>query len=141
MNTDYQDFDLGRLNQDIRLTQVRSAPVTNKKKSEVGTVFSVVDAGLDSTRILTPRSRGRRRTGGRWSSKVEPVVVVASGDGVARYWVFLLPNQSLFAGFGVGEKERVKICHSLSLLLEELDLKAAALHSLKTQSLRLAALH
>ncbi|KAF7140909.1 hypothetical protein RHSIM_Rhsim06G0242600 [Rhododendron simsii] len=33
------------------------------------------------------------------------------------------------------------ICHSLSLLLEELDLKAAALHSLKTQSLRLAALH
>ncbi|KAG5557195.1 hypothetical protein RHGRI_007462 [Rhododendron griersonianum] len=33
------------------------------------------------------------------------------------------------------------ICHSLSLLLEELDLKAAALHSLKTRSLRLAALH
>ncbi|KAI8553200.1 hypothetical protein RHMOL_Rhmol06G0325700 [Rhododendron molle] len=34
-----------------------------------------------------------------------------------------------------------RICHSLSLLLEELDLKAAALHSLKTQSLRLAALN
>lgn len=32
-------------------------------------------------------------------------------------------------------------CHHLSLLLEELDLEAAALHSFKSQSLRLAALH
>ncbi|XP_059661862.1 DEAD-box ATP-dependent RNA helicase 36 [Cornus florida] len=32
-------------------------------------------------------------------------------------------------------------CHLLSLLLEELDLEAAALHSFKSQSLRLAALH
>ncbi|XP_057461703.1 LOW QUALITY PROTEIN: DEAD-box ATP-dependent RNA helicase 36 [Actinidia eriantha] len=32
-------------------------------------------------------------------------------------------------------------CHLLSLLLEELDLEAAALHSFKSQSLRLSALH
>lgn len=32
-------------------------------------------------------------------------------------------------------------CHLLSLLLEELELEAAALHSFKSQSLRLAALH
>ncbi|CAL5340185.1 unnamed protein product [Camellia sinensis] len=32
-------------------------------------------------------------------------------------------------------------CHHLSLLLEELDLEAAALHSSKSQSLKLAALH
>lgn len=32
-------------------------------------------------------------------------------------------------------------CHLLSLLLEELDQEAAALHSLKSQNLRLAALH
>ncbi|KAK2972040.1 hypothetical protein RJ640_005060 [Escallonia rubra] len=32
-------------------------------------------------------------------------------------------------------------CHQLSLLLEELDMEAAALHSFKSQSLRLAALH
>ncbi|KAI8020684.1 DEAD-box ATP-dependent RNA helicase 36 [Camellia lanceoleosa] len=32
-------------------------------------------------------------------------------------------------------------CHHLSLLLEELDLEAAALHSFKSQSLKLAALH
>ena len=32
-------------------------------------------------------------------------------------------------------------CHLLSLLLEELDQEVAALHSFKSQSLRLAALH
>lgn len=32
-------------------------------------------------------------------------------------------------------------CHYLSLLLEELGLEAAALHSFKSQSLRLAAIH
>nr|GMC65396.1 DEAD-box ATP-dependent RNA helicase 36 [Ipomoea batatas] len=34
-----------------------------------------------------------------------------------------------------------RTCHFLSLLLEELDLEAAALHSFKSQSLRLSALH
>jgi ATP-dependent RNA helicase DDX49/DBP8 len=34
-----------------------------------------------------------------------------------------------------------RTCHRLSLLLEELDQQAAALHSFKSQSLRLAALH
>ncbi|CAK9168710.1 unnamed protein product [Ilex paraguariensis] len=34
-----------------------------------------------------------------------------------------------------------RTCHLLSLLLEELDIEAAALHSFKSQSLRLAALH
>ncbi|KAK4591263.1 hypothetical protein RGQ29_021453 [Quercus rubra] len=34
-----------------------------------------------------------------------------------------------------------KSCHLLSLLLEELDQEVAALHSFKSQSLRLAALH
>ncbi|XP_059435730.1 DEAD-box ATP-dependent RNA helicase 36 [Corylus avellana] len=34
-----------------------------------------------------------------------------------------------------------RTCHRLSLLLEELDQEAAALHSFKSQSLRLAALH
>ena len=34
-----------------------------------------------------------------------------------------------------------RTCHRLSLLLEELDQQAVALHSFKSQSLRLAALH
>lgn len=34
-----------------------------------------------------------------------------------------------------------RTCHLLNLLLEELDQESAALHSLKSQSLRLAALH
>lgn len=34
-----------------------------------------------------------------------------------------------------------RTCHRLSLLLEELDQEAVALHSFKSQSLRLAALH
>lgn len=35
----------------------------------------------------------------------------------------------------------IRSCHLLSLLLEELDVEVAALHSYKAQSLRLAALH
>ncbi|KAG5546895.1 hypothetical protein RHGRI_018904 [Rhododendron griersonianum] len=46
-----------------------------------------------------------------------------------------------YEGLKTVESLKQQICHSLNLLLEELDLKVAALHSLKTQSLRLAALH
>ncbi|THG12570.1 hypothetical protein TEA_006740 [Camellia sinensis var. sinensis] len=42
---------------------------------------------------------------------------------------------------GFEEELRVVSCHHLSLLLEELDLEAAALHSFKSQSLKLAALY
>ncbi|KAK4838228.1 hypothetical protein QYF36_012092 [Acer negundo] len=42
---------------------------------------------------------------------------------------------------GRGARALSRNCHRLSLLLEELDQKAAALHSFKSQYLRLSSLH
>ncbi|PIA55011.1 hypothetical protein AQUCO_00800026v1 [Aquilegia coerulea] len=60
-------------------------------------------------------------------------------------YVYLLHILSKMEDMGIRSAivfvSKVRSCHCLSLLLEELDLSAAALHSHKSQALRLSALH